>query len=283
MTELSDELLVAYVDGQLQRAQSLAIEKVLEQDEVLAARVDALRQAHARLESAFDAILSGAIGDVMAAVPIPPPRPAAPRQTGLTKIGIAVAGVGLALAALVAGYGWPLVTHDQETPQRMESATALASTWQDRALNAQALLDRASVEVSPDSQANEDLVALQMAQALGPDFKLPNLDADGFKFARGQLLSFDGRPLAQLLYLGKTKPPLALYATPDPAGTAGAQTFRRVDALGALSWSEGGLAYLLTGDEDEATLRRLAASIRNGGASAASPSPGTDPVVTGSH
>jgi anti-sigma factor RsiW len=184
---------------------------------------------------------------------------------------------------LVAGYGWPLVTDDKEAPQRTESGTALAPTWQDRALNTQALIDRASVEVSPESQANEDLVALQMAQALGPDFKLPNFDADGFKFVRGQLLSFGGRPLAQLLYLGQTKPPLALYATADRTGTSGALTFRQADALGALSWSEGGLTYLLAGVEDEDTLRRLAGSIGNGGSSAARPSAGTDPVVTGSH
>ena len=34
MTELNDELLVAYVDGQLATAQSKAIERVLEEDEV---------------------------------------------------------------------------------------------------------------------------------------------------------------------------------------------------------------------------------------------------------
>ena len=39
MTELSDELLVAYVDGQLARAQTKAVEKVLKQDEVIARRV----------------------------------------------------------------------------------------------------------------------------------------------------------------------------------------------------------------------------------------------------
>jgi anti-sigma factor RsiW len=39
MTELSDELLVAYVDGQLARKQTRAIDKVLEQDDVLDARV----------------------------------------------------------------------------------------------------------------------------------------------------------------------------------------------------------------------------------------------------
>lgn len=284
MTELSDDLLVAYVDGQLQRAQSLAVERVLEQDEVLAARVNALREAHARLESAFDAILSGAVGDVMAAVPIPPPRPTAPRQTGLTRIGIAVAGVGLALAALVAGYGWPLVTDDSGPPQRTEPATAVAQRWQDRALLAQALLARASVEVSPESQANEDLVALQMAQALGPAFKLPNFEADGFKFVRGQLLRTGDRPLAQMLYLGPSKPPLALYATPDEGGSAGASaSYRRDGTLGALAWSEGGLGFLLAGEEDEATLRRLAGTLGSGGSSAASPAAPDDPVVTGAH
>ena len=58
MTELSDELLVAYVDGQLAREQTRAIDKVLEQDEVVARRLDALKEAHGRLEAAFEAILA---------------------------------------------------------------------------------------------------------------------------------------------------------------------------------------------------------------------------------
>lgn len=59
MTELSDELLVPYVDGQLVREQTRAVDKVLEQDDVIARRVDALKDAHDRLESAFEAILAG--------------------------------------------------------------------------------------------------------------------------------------------------------------------------------------------------------------------------------
>ena len=59
MTELSDELLVAYVDGQLARKQTHAVEKVLEQDDVIARRVKALQDAHSRLEAAFEAILAG--------------------------------------------------------------------------------------------------------------------------------------------------------------------------------------------------------------------------------
>lgn len=73
MTELSDELLVAYVDGQLARKQTRAVDKVLEQDDVVARRVEALKEAHCRFESAFEAILAGEVGEIMAApfAPLP--------------------------------------------------------------------------------------------------------------------------------------------------------------------------------------------------------------------
>jgi len=70
MTELGDELLVAYVDGQLERKQSRAVERVLEQDDVIARRVHALKNAHSRLEAAFEAILAGE----EAIVAPPPPQ-----------------------------------------------------------------------------------------------------------------------------------------------------------------------------------------------------------------
>ena len=75
MTELSDELLVAYVDGQLVREQTRAVDKVLEHDDVVARRLEALKDAHGRFESAFEAILAGELIEILAA-PILPPTPA---------------------------------------------------------------------------------------------------------------------------------------------------------------------------------------------------------------
>jgi anti-sigma factor RsiW len=103
MTELSDELLVAYIDGQLVREQTRAVDKVLEQDDVIARRVDALKEAHGRLGSAFEAILAGEVVEVLAA-PMLPPRIKRQRGNGLARVGLAVIGIGLALAALVGGY-----------------------------------------------------------------------------------------------------------------------------------------------------------------------------------
>jgi anti-sigma factor RsiW len=106
MTELSDELLIAYVDGQLARKQTRAVEKVLDQDDVLTARVDALKHAHARLEAAFEAILVGEEMDVSTA-PLS-------QEDGVfvswRTINIASAGLGMVVATALAfvGYGWPL-------------------------------------------------------------------------------------------------------------------------------------------------------------------------------
>ena len=206
------------------------------------------------------------------------------RERPAGVIGLAVAGVGLVLAVLVAGYGWPVTSDDPEPPHVTRPATALAQSWQDRALNAQALLGRASVEVSPESQANQDLVELQMARALGGGFKIPSFEGAGFRFVRGQLLSFGDRPLAQVLYLGPSKPPLALYATRAASVDTGRDaSYRTEGALGTLSWNEGGLSYLLAGEEDEATLRRLVEILEDGGSPSASPSTTLDPLITGSH
>jgi anti-sigma factor RsiW len=134
MTELSDELLVAYVDGQLVREQTRAVDKVLEHDDVVARRVEALKDAHGRFESAFEAILAGELIEILAA-PMLPPRPKRKRGNGLAKIGIAVVGIGIALAALVGGYGWPLalracsvtgpVATMQNAPAKAQSAPSV--------------------------------------------------------------------------------------------------------------------------------------------------------------
>jgi anti-sigma factor RsiW len=259
MTELSDELLVAYVDGQLARDQTRAVDRVLDQDDVVARRVEALKQAHSRFECAFEAILAGEVSELMANAPALPPPVRRRRGNGLAKIGVITAGLGLALFALVAGYGWPLALPERTTlPHEMSSAIG---AWQDEAVRAQSLLSRDSVEVGAESQGNFDLVALQMARAIGPAVKIPNLEAQGFKFMRGQLLRFDGKPLAQLLYLSAAKAPLALYARrgEDEARDG----FAKNRAIGSVAWSDDGIAYLLAGEEDKATLLRLAEKIRH--------------------
>jgi anti-sigma factor RsiW len=275
MTELSDELLVAYVDGQLARKQTQAVERVLEQDDVIAKRVVALKHAHSRLETAFEAILAGEEEDAASKPPAIPPGLYISWPT-LAKSALASAGLVLAFILMLAGFGWPLqapeFSLESSVPADPDYVGALPSTWQEDAARAHALFSRASVEVGLESQGNADLVAFQLAQAIGPNLVVPDLAPQGFRFMRAQLLrSGKATPLAQLLYLGKRGAPLALYAQAGE-GTA-APAFKQYGSIGGVAWSQSGLAYLLAGEADEASLRKLANAIRTEkGASAKAPS-----------
>jgi anti-sigma factor RsiW len=262
MTELSDELLVAYVDGQLAREQIRAVEKVLAKDDVIARRVAALQEAHGRLEAAFEAILASELGEVTATAPLAPPdwREAEPRRWR-AKTALAAAGIVLGLIAAVAIQGWPLSFPDLgATRARPPEAPALPA-WQADAARTQSLLSRASVEVGLESQANRDFIAYQLAEAIGPDMRLPDLEAQGFRFVRAQILRYGDQPLAQLLYLPAKRDPLSLYAMEGHRDRL--PVFAQEAGINAVFWCEDGIAYLLAGREDEATLYRLAEKIRN--------------------
>jgi len=256
MTELSDELLVAYVDGQLARKQTRAVEKVLDQDDVLAARVDALKHAHARLEAAFEAILAGEEVDVSAT--------SAPVEDGIVipwrvaKMALAGIGIASALALAVVGYGWPLKLPNmlQTTPQ----AASVSRDWQADAARAQALLSRQSLEVGLESQANYDLVAFQLAHILETNLKFPNLQAQGFHFVRAQVLRYGDAPLIQILYLAARGGPLALYAKKGEGSDT--LTPGRYGTIRTVTWAENGVSYLLAGEVDDALLMRIATRVK---------------------
>ena len=144
-------------------------------------------------------------------------------------------------------------------------------TWQEEATRAQALLSRASVEVGLDSQGNRDLIAFQLARTIGPRSDLPDLAPQGFRFTRAQLLQFGEEPLVQILYLGSRGAPLALYVRKGE-GTQ-PPLFQPYGGIAGVAWSQGGLSYLLAGDEAEARLLKLADAIRT-----AKPEPAAAPA-----
>jgi anti-sigma factor RsiW len=260
MTELSDELLVAYVDGQLARKQTRAVDKVLEQDDIIAARVDALKHAHARLEAAFEAILAGEEMDVSAA--------SVPAEEGIfiewRTAKRALAGIGIVAALLLAaaGYGWPVWIPGltQNTGAAPQQTVSLTVDWKEDVARAHALLSRESLEVGLESQGNYNLVAFQLSQILGANPKIANLAAQGFKFVRARVLRIGDEPLTQILYLGERGAPLALYAMKgEGSDTLSAE---RYGAIETVTWAEDGIVYLLAGDIDDPLLMRIATRVK---------------------
>jgi anti-sigma factor RsiW len=235
------------------------VEKVLAHDDVIARRVKALKKAHRRLEAAFEAILAGEEADA-ASHPIPPsPGLLIPWGTVIAAAGIVVAAV-----LFIAGFGFPLATPERNASggADFDHVGSLARDWREEVARAQALLGRASLEIGLDSQRNPDFIAFQLGRAIGAALAPPDLGAKGYRFARAQILRFGDEPLAQLIYLGSTGAPLALYA--KKGGADAAPAAKRYGALAGVAWSQGGVAYLLAGEGDEASLLELAETIRKG-------------------
>ncbi len=298
MTELSDDLLVAYVDGRLAKDQKRAIARVLDQDDVVAQRAENLKDAHQRLEAAFEAILAGSVQEVMAAVPLAPPAPPRKSRNGLGKLGLATVGIGLALLYLVFGLpGTNTAIAPGESGRVAEERGLPSLTWQERALIAQALLGRESVVLNPESQSNRDLVGFQLARMLGPQVTVPNLEPQGMTFKRGQILKSGEKSMAQLIYLGASGAPVSLYLMQEGGGTP-EPVFRKEGAVRSFLWREGNLSHLLAAEAERTTLEPLVTAIRandpksstegamvsgQGASNRPEPQTGADNIVTGTN
>lgn len=259
MTELSDDLLVAYADGQLARDQSVAVKRVVDSDEVAAQRVEALKQVCEHMEHAFDAMLvdepveeenqpespyplTGAAA--MKAAPLSE-APARPAPLFGWQV-MAAAAAGLVLLGALSGYMIRGDAPEEPAPVAIVPPVDPVPAWQRDVALAHGLFGRETLEVGLESQGNLDLVSFQLAKAIGTSVVIPDLTEVGLTFKRAQLLRREGTPIAQIAYLPASGPPVALYAKPQTEPD-GAPTPVQGDDIRALSWWSGGVTYLLVG------------------------------------
>jgi len=275
MTELNDELLVAYVDGQLAKNQSKAVERVLEEDRIAAQRVEALRVANEQLETAFEALLAGE------QIPLPEAGTgtsadgARARSTvarRLLRAGLVTwVGFGCLLGGAAAGY----ILHEQIAPEPVQVVVAPPppppaepiiiapppATLQDDIARTHALLSRDTFALALDAQGNRDLVGFQISKLLGADLAIPDLSNANLTFQRAQMLQRKGTPLAQIAYLPDSGAPVALYVRPG-AGEARALKFEDIGGVSLASWRQGELYFLLAGELPRPQLEAVAQSVQ---------------------
>ena len=277
MTELNDELLVAYVDGQLAKDQSKAIERVLEEDQVAAQRVHDLRAAHAHLETAFDAMMAGET--------LPPPvvpalaadEPVRKRRTVGSILRRTVAFAWVGFGCLLGGAAGGFILYDliaavpyqtvivapPEVPKVAEPVPAATAepatppTWEQDIAHAHTMLSRDTFSISLLGEGNPDLVGFKIANVFGTEFRIPDLRTVDLVFQRAQMLQREGVPFAQVAYLPETGAPLALYARAHKGETQPIRILDK-DDLSLATWSHGGLSLLLAGQLPEDRLRAIA-------------------------
>jgi len=255
MTDLSDELLMAYIDGQLDKPQASVVGGLLRHDGELAKRVRRLQDNQARFLELFGALVrDGAAGA---------PKTSASRQAhgnGSSRDTAAVLTAGVAGLLLVfgasVGFTTAYYSGVAREPGTMEVQMPPAN-WSEDIAELHGFFTAETLTASRDSQANPEVVKFQLGKLSSHPALLPDFSQHGLRFVRANTLSYGGNKLMQLVYTGKSDPLVAVYVTAgDTNLPVSPGHFGDVKTV---SWGENGLRFLIAADMTQEALRALAA------------------------
>lgn len=271
MSKLSDEKLIAYLDGELPESERDEIAHALEHDAELARRAAGLTESAALLRAAFDEVLreplperliAAARGDTAKVVSL---ATRLRRRVGEQRrwwIGVPVAA---SLMGLMIGGGVGYFAADEQgaTVAQQTASNLAVGSWLDNIAGYHKLFvaaggsDAGLADVPPN-----DGDVRKVAQKLPADFRLPNLKPWGLVFQGARFLIVEGRPATQLFYTTDNKAlgPLTLVVgtstKPDIA-----PTFDHRDDVNLLYWRHHGHAYAIVGTADIGYLWNIANDI----------------------
>lgn len=260
MQKPSDEILVAYLDGELDASTRAEVEAWLDGDAAARERVAGLAESAQLLRAAFDAVLHEPVPERLLA--------AARGETAASVVDLAAArgkraarrlggrpwlqwATAAGIAGLLIGGGIGFFAGPEVRNQ--PAATPVAANWLDNIAGYHKLF----VSAGPDDVALVDVpangsdTARKGVQKLPSDFRLPNLQPWGLQFQGARYVFVEGQPGTQLFYttdnnaLGPLTVVVANSSKPDLA-----PTFDRRDKLNVLYWRHHGHAYALVGTAD---------------------------------
>ncbi len=240
---VTEEMLHAYVDGQLDAAARAAVESWLAERPEQAARIGAWREQNAALRTLFPH---------PDRLPLPPaPGTSAHRPpwqalaAGVFLLGIGLAG-GWSARAILAGHP------GDET---------FAATLIDEALAAHVVYASDPVRPVEIPGTQEDLLLRWLSKRLGHALVVPDLSAQGFRLVGGRLLPAGRGPAAQFMYEDDAGRRITLLAVRQPGGQHAAFSYRRRGSTGSFYWQDEELAYALVGDVERETLSAIATAV----------------------
>lgn len=253
---LSDEHLTAFIDGALSPEEAAAVERRIDTDPAAAERVEFLMRASLPFAEAYRPLLDEApvtrleamLDEVSAAKP--------------ARGGLPISRRGL-LAGLAASVAFGMVI-DRFALQPLrgigagdDEEQAEAGEWRGLVAQYMALYDADTlVGVAPPPERQEaELGAVneRLALTLTPQA----VALEGADFKRAQVLSYDGRPLAQILYLDPKSGPLAFCIVRKAGPVIAPDTEQRL-GMTVVHWSNGSHALMLIGHAPKARMQALA-------------------------
>lgn len=247
----SDEMLVAFIDGELHGDERRAVERLLEADPAVAERLAFLTRGKPALREAFDKLLDEAPMDRLTAM-IPPAPSAKPAAPMFGRRGLLAA----AAACLVAG-----VVGNRIAALQRPTAASADENWRAVVANYMMLYAPETLNNLPKNAQSEDQEIHTVASALDLPLSPQAITIPGAAFKRAQLLRLKGKPLAQIAYLDPVAGPMALCIIASKAGATEPQNEQRY-GLNLVYWSTSTHSYLVIGRNPADALKDIAAGLR---------------------
>lgn len=254
---ITDDLLSAYVDGELEAVDRERVDAWLQSHPEDRARVQAWQADRAALAALFNPVLDEPAPTALQATVW--------RRQGPPRWAMAAAAAGLLLGGGVLGgagvWQWQSKAHAAQLAQvKLQMAAGTAQGWVQRAAFAHSIYTnepRHAVEVG----AQEEHLSRWLTRRIDIPVKLFDLKAQGFELVGGRLLPDGPGKSAQLMYQDAEKRRVTVYLRKPEQGADTAFRFEQQGKLGMFYWVEEGAGYALVGDLPRELLLALAKSI----------------------
>jgi len=255
---ITDEMLVAYLDGQASAEETAAIEEKLTSDTDISARLALLDAGSRPFREAFDLMLEAA--------------PAKKLQDQLEESRSTVPANssfggyrGWAMAAcLVLAVGLGFAVGDRyfqsADPVVAKAPAPKAKGWRQVVADYHTLYSKETLEDAGGSAQTQDQRLAAASKLLSIELKRDQLAVDGLDYKRAQILRFKKKPLAQMAYLYDGETPVAFCILPSGKPAHGPKQEVR-NGMQVVHWIKGGFGFMLIGKVPADGLNKIARTL----------------------
>jgi anti-sigma factor RsiW len=251
----SDEMLVAYIDGELDDVERDAVEAMIRTHKRTAERFDLLGLGDPPFREAFEPLLAAApvarLEAKLSAISSPE------RKAGRPAIGRR-GFLAAAAACFVAGVGIDRVA---SSVARRLSAPDESAEWRAVVAEYLALYTAETLSAQGGDHAAQAAQLAVVGAKLGLPLTPEAVDLPDAEFRRAQVLEYDGKPLAQIVYLDPETGPMALCLVLSTDGVAEPMAERRRH-MNIVYWSSATHAFMLIGHSTIDRIQALADHVR---------------------
>ena len=269
--DISDDRLVAYIDGELSPDERATVAHAMEENPQLRERLEFLdaggrpfAQAFdllldaapdARLQAMFAGLIDGAqtrpvLEEEENVVPLrrPATRPGMQpiwRIAAAASVVLTVFGGGVITGAIMRREPAQPIVEDQATRNWMEAVAQYVSLFSEQTLAGM-----------PADAASREAGLRRVSTALGINLSPEKLALPSLAFRGTQLLQLEGKPLAQIAFLSDTGKPVAIciIKTSRPPEAPAPE---RKQGLNIIHWIANGYGFMVIGDMPQDALQRI--------------------------